>query len=475
MHKEYHPPPTINRFHLDDNFVRVIVGPYGSAKTYGMIMELVKRSVEQEPDAFGVRNTRWAIVRQTRPQIVSTILPEIMQAIGPLVSYHPSKSNIAFNVELDDGTRTQSEWLLMPLEEVHDQRRLLSLNLTGAWCSELRELNYELVQSLLGRMGRFPAVATQPPTWFGMFGESNPWSVTSKWHEHLVRRKPENWSLYRQPGGLDPQAENLHNLVGGREYYERLIAGASQEWVDVHVHAKWGTDKAGQPVYSSTFDPAFHVSSQPLPVNPNKALLIFQDFGRTPAALIAQVTPDERLHILSELTCYNMGIELFVSSLLIPHLRQERFANFPTTMVADPAGQYADQAGEESLFDIVARLGLNIVPAPTDRLEPRIRAVEAALLQQRGGKPLIRIDGHNCPLLIQAMETDYKFAVKKDGEIEEKPRKTHPASDLADDLGYGCLHVFGSQISQQQAHRLRRGRAGRPFTGRPPFSAVGWT
>ena len=474
MHRDYYPPPTIDKFHCDDSFVRIIVGPYGSAKTYGMIMELVRRSVEQAPTPAGIRPSRWAIVRQTRPQIVSTILPEVQQAIGPFIAYHPSKSHIEFHIALDDGTYVESEWLLMPLEEVVDQRRLLSLNLTGAWCSEVRELNYELVQSLLGRMGRFPRADVEP-TWFGLFGETNPWSTASPWHEHLVRNRPKDWALFRQPGGLDDGAENLHNLPGGRTYYERLLDGATPEWVDVHIHAKWGSDKAGQPVYASTFDPSFHVNPNQIPVIPNKPLLVLQDFGRTPAALVAQVTVEERLRILSEVTSFNMGIELFTTDRLIPHLNLPRYDRMRCTVIADPAGQYADQAGEESLFDIMRRLGFEVAPAPTDRLEPRIRAVEAAFLQQRGGKPLIEIDGENCPLLVQALESDYKFAMRKDGELEEKPRKTHPASDLADDLGYGCLHVFGAQQSQSAAFVSRRGRAGKPFTGRAPFSSAAWT
>ena len=477
-HFHYHPTPTLDKFHSDDNFVRVVVGPYGSGKTFACIIESLRRAVAQAPDGAGVRRTRCAIVRQTRPQILTTILPEIQQipALGPYVDYRPSRSAVYFNFHLPDGTQVSSEWLFMPLEDERDQRRLLSLNLTWAWVSEARELSYDIVQSIIGRLGRYPSQAAGGPTWFGLFGETNPWSVTSKWHENLVLDRPADWRLYKQPGGLDSNAENLANLPGERDYYHRLMKGANQEWIDVHVHAKFGSDLAGTPVYRSTFS-SFHVhpGPSPLPVSPAQPLLIGQDFGRTPASLIAQTTPDGRLRVLAERAEENMGIEKYARDYLTPFLKTPRFEGLPHTLIGDPAGEYADQAGEETLFDILRRLGFDPQPAPTNDLDPRLRSVEAALLQQLGGKPMILIDQLNCPLLCQALEFSYKFARKKDGQLEEKPSKTHPWSDLADALGYLCLHVFGAQTPRTTALAQRRGRQGQPFTGSPPFSTSAWT
>ena len=49
----YDAPPTIQDFMLDDAKVRLLMGPYGSGKTTGCIMELMRRAMMEYPDANG--------------------------------------------------------------------------------------------------------------------------------------------------------------------------------------------------------------------------------------------------------------------------------------------------------------------------------------------------------------------------------------------------------------------------------------
>ena len=48
MSLTYKPTPTIERFMLDDHLIRVIVGPYGSGKSMGCIIELLRRGRVKE-------------------------------------------------------------------------------------------------------------------------------------------------------------------------------------------------------------------------------------------------------------------------------------------------------------------------------------------------------------------------------------------------------------------------------------------
>ena len=62
---------------LDDHLVRFIVGPVGSGKSMGCIMELLRRARMQKPDANGRRNTRFALIRNTMQQLRTTVLSDV--------------------------------------------------------------------------------------------------------------------------------------------------------------------------------------------------------------------------------------------------------------------------------------------------------------------------------------------------------------------------------------------------------------
>jgi len=47
-----------------------------------------------------------------------------------------------------------------------------------------------------------------------------------------------------------------------------MMNGATEDWIDVHVHGKYGRSVAGRPVYEKSFKREFHVASEPLiPMN----------------------------------------------------------------------------------------------------------------------------------------------------------------------------------------------------------------
>jgi hypothetical protein len=457
-------PPTVGRFMLDTSFVRLIIGPVGSGKSVGCIMELLRRAREQAPNGRGVRQTRFAIVRNTLQQLRQTCLADIQMWLSPICNFRVTDQTVQVRLDLPDGTRVESDWLLMPLDTPEDQRRLLSLNLTGAWVSEFREIPIEIIDGIIGRLGRFPAKAIAPLTWHGLIGESNPPDEDSKWHHKLEVETPPNWRVFRQPGGMEPTAENRDSLPS--DYYENMVANNSPDWVDVHVHAKYGKSLSGQAVFRATFKPDFHIVYTGLKAIPGLPLMIGQDFGRTPASLIAQIDIHGRLVIYREVTSVDMGIEKFcVSSLRT--MMQTQFLGFNAFMIADPSGRYKGQQGEESSFDILKRLSFKVYPAPTNDLEPRLRAVEQLFLRSINGGGAILIDGVNCPQLVHALKFNYRYKRKKTGDLDETPDKSHPWSDLADCLQYLALGVNGNYIGGLIAWE-------RPRPTAPRITAASW-
>lgn len=452
----YTAPKTISEFMLDDHEVRLILGPYGSGKTTGCIMEFAKRMLEEYPDAKGVRHTRFVIVRNTSQQLRQTILEDIRKWLSPIMQYKVTDSTILFEFNHPVAGKVRSEWMMIPLDKPEDQQRLLSLNITGGWVSEFREIPISVVEALLGRVGRFRPLGVNKNAWYGIIGESNPPDEDSEWYIKMEVDKPANWKLFKQPGGMDPLAENKENLREG--YYESLIESNTSDWVDIHVHAKYGKSLHGQAVFRTSFKPDVHVTYNKVHPNPMNPIMIAQDFGRTPASLITQLDATGRLVVMRELISNGMGIEQFALTLLRPMITQH-FPGAKVFIIGDPAGRSKSQVGEESPFEALQRLGFRAYAAPTNDLEPRLRAAEELLLRLNG----VLIDGNNCPLLIQAMKSYYRYKrMKSSGELEEKPEKTHPWSDLGDCFQYAALGAKGDYVSQMIADTTPRQRAPRP-------------
>ena len=71
----YRPPGPISKaFMLSDAFVRGIRGPFGSGKSTACVFEIMRRAREQPAGFDGVRRSRWAILRNTYPELRTTTI-----------------------------------------------------------------------------------------------------------------------------------------------------------------------------------------------------------------------------------------------------------------------------------------------------------------------------------------------------------------------------------------------------------------
>lgn len=463
---DYTPPATIERFMFDDRLVRIIVGPVGSGKSMGCVMELLRRACAQAP-YNGVRYTRFALIRNTLQQLKQTVLNDVQQYLGPIVHYYVTDSTVQIRIPMPDGTRLHSDWILLPLDTKDDVRRLLSMQLTGAWINELREVPIEVVSGLIGRLGRYPSKVMGSPTWFGLIGDTNPWDTDSPYHDRLVLNPDPRWALFHQPSGIGPDAENVENLPPG--YYENLAGDRDVEWAQVHVESMWGTSNAGQAVFRKSFHAPDHVRDMKLVVNPNRPLMIGLDFGRTPCAVIGQVDNYGRGIIMREVVTEGMGLIQMVQEHLKPVLFSEPFAGRRMFIVGDPAGRQKSQVTEETPFDVLKAEGFLAYPASTNAIDPRLLAVEKMLRSNIAGQPGLQISREGCPTLIQSLGNKYRYRKKRDGQLEDTPEKLHPWSDVSDALQYWCLGANQNLTG----HVMSRDRP--RIASQPRVSAAGWT
>lgn len=489
----YDAPKTCAQFMVSNAFGRLIAGPVGSGKTTACILELLRRSIMQSRAPDGYRYTRWAIARQTLKQLKDTVLRDIDTWVGANGMGMWKVSEGVYHVQFDD---VRSEWVLIPLEDATDQARLLSMQLTGAWLSECIEMNINVLGPISGRLGRYPSGIKGNPTWYGMIADTNMPSEMSDWY-NFMEALPLAWQKFIQPSGMAPDAENLNWLTQtdktvllpldhpvrvhqGRGYYQNLVDtyGAESDWVKRYVYAQYGNDPSGAAVFKNTFKADFHVVDD-TQVIPGYPILISQDFGRNPWSLLMQPDHLGRLIVHKEVPGIHIGLEKHVEQNLRPVLFSEKFLGQRFMMVGDPAGVARGNIAEESCFDALKRLGFPAMPAPTNDIEPRLRAVEAMLGRQTNGGPALMISRAGCPWLTRAMTGGYRFANSKQGMMKVVPDKEHGAdyqgvkvafSHVADCLQYGCLVVHGGMMPYV-FEALRPP----PVNTRPALPPAAWT
>jgi hypothetical protein len=417
--------------------------------------------MEQAPDPRdGIRRTRFCIVRNTLPQLQTTSAKTIAELLRGIATYEAQHKT--FWIKIND---VESEWIMLPLDTPENVQRLLSLDLTAGWLSELRELPPQILLDVLSRCGRFPSMMNGGPSWYGVIAETNSFSEDSPWNKILEEKDlmgkelPKTWGYWVQPGARDPGAENREHLVPG--YYEDLIESNSPEWVEQYIDNRISPSLSGEAVYRNSFKTEFHVAKSTLMPIPGTMVIVGMDFGRNPAAIVTQMDPRGRLAILDELYADGMGVEQFCITLLRPLLSGAKYARLPVGIVGDPSGVARGQIGEESVFKALARLGFSAQPAQTNLIDPRLRAVEKWLLQQRDGGAAMLISPQ-CTQLIRGFQSRYRYAKMKDGTLKPVPEKNHPFSDLADAHQYATLGHSGTVLAKLTRVRNNPTKAPKP-------------
>ena len=133
----YDPPgPQAGLFHAHDGFVRGLMGPVGSGKSSSCCVEIVARALRQEPYYDGVRRSRWAVIRNTYPELKSTTIKTwetwFPSNVAPIKWDTPITSTMIID-DLGDGTSLELEVLFLAIDKASEKGKLRSLELTGGW------------------------------------------------------------------------------------------------------------------------------------------------------------------------------------------------------------------------------------------------------------------------------------------------------------------------------------------------------
>lgn len=449
--------PTIARFHHSSAFVRGIRGPIGSSKSTACVMEILTRSMEQAPSPNGQRKTRWAVIRNSYPELKTTTLKTWNQwcpaAYGRLTMDSPIRHFV-------NTPEMEMEVLFLALDRAEDVSKLLSLELTGAWVNEAREIPKAIIDGLTGRVGRYPSMNDGGCTWSGIFMDTNPPDDQSWWYHLAEEELPEDWEFFSQPSGMSPEAENRKNLHP--RYYERLIPGKDPEWVNVYVHGKYGYLIEGKPVYGTAFRDGMHVPEKDVEPVEGLPLLLGADFGLTPAAIIGQKLPNGRWLIIDELITDDCGVTRFAE--LLTKFIGERYPGFAIGGCwCDPAGSKRSEIDERTAQEI---MNLN-TPwrwrlAPDNGLGARIEAVRGTLNRLVDGEPGLACS-RRAKVLRKGFSSGYHYKLVQSGDgtqTHSEPNKnkySHPHDALQYLLmGGGEFNVVLGRKAQQKRRETAR-------------------
>lgn len=454
--------PIAGAYCLDNTEVAVIMGPVGSAKTTGSMLRIARHAWEQQPWE-GVARTRFAIVRNTGPQLVDTTMKswfKLFPTDNKYRKYTSTTKTAVWKFPIRPRVLLHAEFMFRALDDDDDVANLLSLEVTGIYFNEFREINTSIFANARARYGRFPGADMGGCTWQGAIGDTNPWAFTDDFHDMFVVNKRPNFEFFHQPGGLDPDAENLENLnqnqesvklplddpkrrALGRIYYERLLDTYKQHEADMYVHSKYGVSRAGKPVFPS-YDDNAHIKIFELLKDKDGKVPIkigYDNTGRNPAAIIAQRTNNGQWRVRYELVGQGMGMKQHAVELR--RFLTEKIPNFRIEKITcDPAGRAKD-SGEIDMRMIVQREfpGVTVVNARTNDIETRIDAGESTFRRMVNGEPAVIIHP-DVKILRAACTHKYqyrKLKVAGDERYTEIPDKITPWADAADGFTYLLL------------------------------------
>ena len=160
----------------------------------------------------GVRKSRWAVIRNTNPQLKTTTIKTWLDWF-PEEDWGKFHWSVPYTHHIKKAD-LDLEVIFLALDRPEDVKKLLSLELTGIWINEAREIPKSIIDACSMRVGRFPSMKDGGCTWTGVIADTNApeedhwWPIMSgevPIPDHIPKEeakmlvKPDNWNFYTQP------------------------------------------------------------------------------------------------------------------------------------------------------------------------------------------------------------------------------------------------------------------------------------
>lgn len=389
---------TLAAYSAARNPVDIIRGPLAGGKTYESINKCLTLCIEQHASKHeGIRRTRGVVVRNTYPDLISTVVKDfrevIPESIGHMTMGHPPELNLDF--DLEDGTRVIANIIFLALDKPEDVRKIRGLNTTWIYVNEVKEIARANFDMMTTRADRYPQIGWSK--YAGVFGDTNAWDQ-DHWLEEIAQKIQSgeimDWKIHVQPGGVikvngkwevNPNAENPATVTTG--YYQKALQGKREDWILVNLANEIGYSFNGKPVHPDYSD-SRNVAPQNLIPKPG-IVYVGQDFGLTPAAVFWQRQPNGQWWGIDELVRFDMTNEKFAVEL------KAKCAEIRATVpgvtfvhIGDPSGDNRVGTDGRTTFQIYRLAGFSGIRAASSN-DPQVRrdALTRPLTRLINGEP----------------------------------------------------------------------------------------
>jgi len=510
---KYSAEPTAAKFHASKKVVKGFRGCIGNGKSVTCIMEMFRIAKEQWPNAYGVRKTRWAIIRNTYPELKTTTLNTWKQwfpeRISPIVQNPIIYTKIVQPIK-NDGTSMEMDVYFLSLDKDSDVKKLLGIEVTGIFCNEARELPYSIIKAARERIGRYPSQIDgyqdmtlpngtgykcprdengepKPCRRKVLLMDTNPPDTDHWWYQlaevgHLKKSKNKQvdiketdriFDFFCGPSPLikhddgtytpNPGAENIKHLDGGYQYYLDMIAGNTEDHINVQVMGNYGAIKSGKSVYPEYNDNVHLFDGVMMPIE-GLPICLGWDFGLTPSCIIGQLTDTGQCRIIAELQAEDMGVYQFARDVVKPFIQNKLSDYYIGFSLGDGSGNNRGEGIGASAIKILnddyiddpdvpitepLDMGFTTEAAPTNDITRRTDSVRSFLIKLTGAGEPGFVLAKRCAIIRKGFNTGYVYKRVQVMGSEDKFRDTPNKNQFShshDALQYLCLGFRGGLV-----------------------------
>jgi hypothetical protein len=403
---KYNPVSTIDAFHRSDSKYRCIVGPVGSGKTAGATWEIIYYLAIYLARDFGINNTRWAVLRNTYPELEGSTMRTVFEWFPPELfgKYRVQKRVYEIRWDHPELGLLMIDIDFLACDRPDDIKKLKSREFTGYWIDESIEVPQDIKLMLANRIGRYPKASYWPVKKNRKTGQvikkdgkpvhdvrcygietTNPPDVEHSTYSNFAWNVPppgpipSGDPLDEHTGFWQPPEENVVNLRDG--YYDDLRNRYrdNPDWIEIYIEGKPGATIRGKLVYNN-FKRTYHVAQAPLIWAKGPLFRGWDNSGNCPACIVLQVPRPRHIQVLKEFTTDKMNIVDFTGWVVSQCNTLWPGAGF--TDWADPAGEnkYSTRQGTYTSNAQLMREAYKLNPQVSEQnLAARINAVDSAL------------------------------------------------------------------------------------------------
>lgn len=422
--------PVAEAFLMSSVPVAVLCGPRGSAKTTYLGKKTIYEGQSIRPGPDRVRRYTCGVWREKYVNLWDATIPSWWKLLPSDLAGsswvgskpHPATQVIRFR---DDFGPIEITVRFRAFGEQADPDDTLGLESTDVILNQIDTLPEMLFTWLGAVVGRDPPRELLYPgegddfVYGKVWGDMNsPTPISWLYRDFYEHLKP-GYHLFRQPGGLEPDAENIE--VVGRGYYNNLIRINQHRrwWITINVHNRPGFKRDTDTPYATIDGPLWDddamMARETIEPEAMLPIVVGLDGGLTPAALYTQVVGGQA-RILAEIALERGGMRELADRML--EVEAKRFRGCEFHDYCDPSMTAGEDTAEKSDRGRLSEyLGREVKPARTNDPDARWEAVREKMVV-KGGKPLLLVDP-SCLVWRRGANGAYRFlSIKNQGSAD---------------------------------------------------------